>query len=197
MGCRAIVSGKSLQCRYDTGWCIPTARVSSSIPTTSTSSGWENRSAARGATIVVEGLIAPKRINKTPKLPRKPVKKTAEGETDPPGKAKSAFVPPAAALAPLFRLRLKSIHECRRDFLLEISDRPTNRVLGGYYPRRSLIKLYTRDTETGRRTLDELFDTFLHEIRAPFGVFGAFHLLRQAVRQGEGRDAQSLVLEDL
>lgn len=135
---------------------------------------------ARGGTIVVEGLIDPRKVNKTPKRPRKPRTKAspalpapASGSSPEPATALAgavsagsavAFVPPAAALAPLFRLRLRSIHECRREFTLEISERPTNRVLGGYYPRRTAIKLYTSDVETGRRALDELFDTFLHEV---------------------------------
>lgn len=45
-----------------------------------------------------------------------------------------------------------------------MNTRPTNRVLGGYYKTRSLIRIYTHDTELGRRPLEELFDTFLHEV---------------------------------
>ncbi len=42
--------------------------------------------------------------------------------------------------------------------------RPTTRVLGGYYRRKVLIRVYTHDRVAGRRPLEELFDTFLHEV---------------------------------
>lgn len=74
------------------------------------------------------------------------------------------FEPPISAIAPLFRSRLQRIHLCRVPYTLEINPRATNRVLGGYYKSRRLVRIYARDTEHGRRPLEELFDTFLHEI---------------------------------
>jgi hypothetical protein len=74
------------------------------------------------------------------------------------------FEPPIPALAPLFRHRLDGVHSCRTDFTLDIATRPTTRVLGGYYRRRKLVRVYSHDRQTGRRPLEELFDTFLHEV---------------------------------
>lgn len=75
-----------------------------------------------------------------------------------------AFEPPVSALVPLFRFRLEQIIECQVQFDLEVTARATNRVLGGYYSTRRLIRIYSHDRETGRRPLEELFDTFLHEV---------------------------------
>lgn len=86
---------------------------------------------------------------------------------DPPPELKRPplrFEPPVSALVPLFKLRLDQIHGTRESFDLEMNTRPTNRVLGGYYSRRCLIRIYTHDRESGRRGLEELFDTFLHEV---------------------------------
>lgn len=74
------------------------------------------------------------------------------------------FEPPASALSPLFRARLEQIHNCRTHFSIEMNTRPTGRVLGGYYKKRRLVRIYTHDRQTGRRPLAELFDTFLHEV---------------------------------
>jgi hypothetical protein len=74
------------------------------------------------------------------------------------------FEPPISAIGPLFRSRLQRIHLCRVPYTLEIKSRATNRVLGGYYKSRRLVRIYAQDTEHGRRPLEELFDTFLHEI---------------------------------
>lgn len=74
------------------------------------------------------------------------------------------FEPPISALEPLFRARLDRIHDCRIAFFVDINTRPTIRVLGGYYRRRRLVRVYSHDRVTGRRPLDELFDTFLHEV---------------------------------
>jgi hypothetical protein len=49
-------------------------------------------------------------------------------------------------------------------FELEINTRPTHRVLGGYYKSRRLVRLYAHDRASGQRPLEELFDTFLHEV---------------------------------
>lgn len=76
----------------------------------------------------------------------------------------SSFQPPATALAPLFRARLSRIYACRVDYVLDVNERATARVLGGYYKRTRVVRVYSRDRLTGRRPIEELFDTFLHEI---------------------------------
>jgi hypothetical protein len=78
--------------------------------------------------------------------------------------APNRFEPPISALAPLFSQRLERIHNCRVRFSLEINSRPTRRVLGGYYRSRCLVRVYSHDSADGRRPMDELFDTFLHEV---------------------------------
>ena len=74
------------------------------------------------------------------------------------------FEPPVSALSPLFRSRLNRIRHCKEDYSLDINTRETSRMLGGYYRRRQLIRVYSHDRQLGRRPLEELFDTFLHEI---------------------------------
>lgn len=74
------------------------------------------------------------------------------------------FEPPLSALGPLFRNRLDRFYECKCDYTVDINVRPTARVLGGYYKTRCLVRIYTHDRQLGRRPLEELFDTFLHEI---------------------------------
>jgi hypothetical protein len=74
------------------------------------------------------------------------------------------FEPPISALAPLFRARLERIYSCLCDFEIDVNTRPTTRVLGGYYKTRRLVRVYSHDRELGRRPLEELFDTFLHEM---------------------------------
>jgi hypothetical protein len=78
--------------------------------------------------------------------------------------ATSGFDPPISALPGLFRNRLDQIHLCEHPFVLDINTRPTVRVLGNYYRRRRLVQVYTHDKLLGRRPLEELFDTFLHEV---------------------------------
>ena len=78
--------------------------------------------------------------------------------------APGRFDVPVAAIGPLFRARLDRIFRCRVDFDLDVNPRATARVLGGYYRSRRLIRVYVHDREQGRRPLEELFDTFLHEI---------------------------------
>lgn len=85
---------------------------------------------------------------------------TAPGPARPPRR----FEPPVSALAPLFRSRLERIIACKVAYELEINTRPTSRVLGGYYRTRNLVRIYSHDRELGRRPLEELFDTFLHEM---------------------------------
>ena len=81
-----------------------------------------------------------------------------------PGSGGRAFEPPISALGPLFRSRLNLIHACQVDFEVDLNTRPTNRVLGGYYKSRRLVRVYSHDRVLGRRPLEELYDTFLHEV---------------------------------
>jgi hypothetical protein len=74
------------------------------------------------------------------------------------------FEPPISAIGPLFRLRLERIYRCHVNFHLDVNTRPTTRVLGGYYRSRRLVRIYSHDRVEGRRPLEELFDTFLHEV---------------------------------
>lgn len=74
------------------------------------------------------------------------------------------FEPPISALGPLFRHRLDKIYDCLCPFEVDINTRPTSHVLGGYYKSRRLVRVYAHDRAAGRRPLEELFDTFLHEI---------------------------------
>jgi hypothetical protein len=74
------------------------------------------------------------------------------------------FEPPASALGPLFRYRLEQIHACRVNLVVDVSRRPTRRVLGGYYKSRRLVRVYSHDRVEGPRPLEELFETFLHEV---------------------------------
>jgi hypothetical protein len=74
------------------------------------------------------------------------------------------FEPPISALGPLFRYRLEQIHVCRVNIVVEVNARPTTRVLGGYYRSRRLVRVYSHDRAFGPRPLEELFETFLHEV---------------------------------
>jgi len=74
------------------------------------------------------------------------------------------FEPPISAVGPLFRYRLERIRLCRVNFSIDINTRPTERVLGGYYKSRRLVRIYSHDRLDGRRPLEELFGTFLHEV---------------------------------
>ncbi len=80
------------------------------------------------------------------------------------GPPATTFEPPVSALATFFRTRLDRVHPCKVAFSLQINTRATNRVLGNYYKSRRLVRVYTHDTDHGRRPLEELFDTFLHEV---------------------------------
>jgi hypothetical protein len=81
-----------------------------------------------------------------------------------PGLAPRRFEPPISALGPLFRHRFEKIYPCLCPFEIDINTRPTTRVLGGYYKARRLVRVYSHDRVIGRRPLEELFDTFLHEM---------------------------------
>ncbi|MGE3820852.1 MAG: hypothetical protein AB7I30_15670 [Isosphaeraceae bacterium] len=74
------------------------------------------------------------------------------------------FEPPVSALGPLFRARFDRIYDCLVAYQIDVSTRPTTRVLGGYYKTRRLVRIYSHDRELGRRPIEELFDTFLHEM---------------------------------
>jgi hypothetical protein len=74
------------------------------------------------------------------------------------------FEPPTSALAPLFLYRLERIHVCRVRIKVEVNSRPTLRVLGGYYKSRRLVRVYSHDRVLGPRPLEEVFETFLHEV---------------------------------
>ena len=74
------------------------------------------------------------------------------------------FEPPISSLALLFRNRFDRIYLCLVGFDIDINVRPTTRVLGGYYKSRQLVRIYSHDRQLGRRPLEELFDTFLHEM---------------------------------
>ena len=88
----------------------------------------------------------------------------AVAEPAPPDRPPRRFEPPASALGPLFRDRLARFYAVRATFDLDMNARPTTRVLGGYYRRKVLVRVYTHDRVSGRRPLEELFDTFLHEV---------------------------------
>src|SRR5262249_16036611 len=61
------------------------------------------------------------------------------------------YEPPVSALGPLFLDRLERVHICRVAFTVHVCARPTLRVLGGYYKRRRLVRVYSHDSEEGRR----------------------------------------------
>ena len=58
------------------------------------------------------------------------------------------FEAPISALGPLFRGRLARVYDCRAGFEVDINIRPTNRVLGGYYKTRRLVRVYSHDRAT-------------------------------------------------
>jgi hypothetical protein len=74
------------------------------------------------------------------------------------------YIAISAGATPLFRRRLERIYAWRVAFHIDINTRPTTHVLGGYYRSRRLVRVYTHDRREGRRPLNELFDTFLHEV---------------------------------
>jgi hypothetical protein len=74
------------------------------------------------------------------------------------------YEPPLPALGPMFQARLERVFRPQVPFTVDMNSRPTTRVLGGYYKRRRLVRIYTHDTVSGRRPLEDLFDTFLHEV---------------------------------
>jgi hypothetical protein len=89
---------------------------------------------------------------------------TGQGRKSSSEPAGGFFEPPISAVGPLFRSRLGLIHACQVEYAVDVNTRPTNRVLGGYYKTRRLVRVYSHDLVLGRRPLEELFDTFLHEV---------------------------------
>ena len=67
---------------------------------------------------------------------------------------------PCLRVGPLFRHRFERIYECRIDYDLDVNNRATMRVLGGYYKLRRLIRIYARDRELGLRPVEELSTRF-------------------------------------
>jgi hypothetical protein len=105
-------------------------------------------------------VIAPRSANEIVPRAESPAAGRSQAATVPPGR----FDPPTTALGPLFRYRLDRIHRCRVNFDVDVNTRPTDRVLGGYYRSRRLVRIYSNDRKDGRRPLEELFETFLHEV---------------------------------
>ena len=106
--------------------------------------------------------ILPTRADRADTCPQEGVVSQGAGSTE--RLAAALFLPPVSAIGPLFRFRFERIYQCRLDYQLDVSNRATTRVLGGYYKSRRLIRIYVRDRELGVRPLEELFDTFLHEM---------------------------------
>lgn len=97
------------------------------------------------------------------------IERVSEPQPAPPGIAAAApgpprFTLPISALGPLFRYRFEQIYLPRVAYHLDINDRATTRVLGGYYKSRRLVRIYLRERGQGVRPTEELFDTFLHEM---------------------------------
>jgi hypothetical protein len=84
--------------------------------------------------------------------------------TTAPAKTKPQFIPPLTAIGPLFRYRFERIHRCHVDYVLDINPRATSNVYGSYYKTRRLVRVYVRDKKNGLRPLEELYDTYLHEM---------------------------------
>jgi hypothetical protein len=106
-----------------------------------------------------DGDVLAPRIESDLVAPQEPAAGRPPAPTPP-----NRFEPPVSALGLLFRHRLERIHRCRVDLAVNINTRPTRRVLGGYYRSRRLVRVYSHDRLEGRRPLEELFDTFLHEV---------------------------------
>ena len=81
-----------------------------------------------------------------------------------PAQAAAGFINPVSAIGPLFRYRLERIYRCRVDYEVDVNNRATTRVLGGYNKSRRLVRVYSHDRADGPRPLEELFETFLHEV---------------------------------
>lgn len=113
-----------------------------------------------------------------------------------PAQLPSRFDVPVSALAPLFRARLERIYLCRIAFDLDLNTRATARVLGGYYKTRRLVRVYVNDSELGRRPLEELFDTFLHEVAHHLEYTEPTSFSARRLRPGARTNAQPPVLED-
>jgi hypothetical protein len=119
-----------------------------------------------GGRLLVEGdaKITAAEPEPLPDLAPSPPAGHAPARVAEPSRPPLRFEPPISALGPLFRARLERVYRCLVDFEVDINTRPTVRVLGGYYKSRRLVRVYSHDRQLGRRPLEELFDTFLHEI---------------------------------
>ena len=106
-----------------------------------------------GETIVIPTAVVAATGSAVPRRPNVPPERPA-----------LRFEPPISALAPLFRSRFDRVYLCQVDYEVDVNTRPTTRVLGGYYKSRQLVRIYSHDRLQGRRPLEELFDTFLHEL---------------------------------
>jgi hypothetical protein len=127
----------------------------------------------RMGTVDASSQHKPSRRGKEPDgdvlAPAGDIERVSEPTLAPPGAAAAApgparFTPPVSALGPLFRFRFEQIYLPRVGYHLDINERPTTRVLGGYYKSRRLVRIYLRERGQGVRPLEELFDTFLHEM---------------------------------
>ena len=101
---------------------------------------------------------------RVPRAESELISPAAAGVDSPAPVPPNRFEPPISAVGPLFLYRLERIHACRVKFVVDINTRPTERVLGGYYKSRRLVRIYSHDRLEGRRRLEEIFDTFLHEV---------------------------------
>ncbi len=89
---------------------------------------------------------------------------TGPHEPRPAAPASASLDAPVSMLKAMFRHRFDRIYLCEIAYHVDINTRPTTRVLGGYYHKRRLIRVYSHDIATGRRATEELWDTFLHEM---------------------------------
>ena len=80
------------------------------------------------------------------------------------GRARRSVEEQAPPLERLFRRRLGRIYESQVEFELEFHRRPTRVAMGRYYRSRRLIRIYAVDADEGERSVEELFEVFLHEL---------------------------------
>ena len=104
-----------------------------------------------------------------------------------PAQAAEGYITPVSAIGPLLRYRLERIYCCRVDYEVDVNNRATTRVLGGYNKSRRLVRIYPRDREQGERPLEELFDTFLHEMDHHLEYTDPFSFSARACGHVQGR----------
>ena len=120
------------------------------------------------------------------------IERVSEPRPASPGVAPAApapvrFTPPLSALGPLFRFRFEQIYLPRVGYHLDINERATTRVLGGYYKSRRLVRIYARERGQGVRPVEELFDTFLHEMAHHLEYTEPFSFAARACGRVPGR----------